>query len=418
MANLDLLSSENRVATPSITVTIGDYTFGVLTPLHQNYTKATVPNYIKSLKISKISGKVNNYTLVFAYPVKAGTDPNFFEKVLSKASRSRKMTITYGDLSTPMFACQKEEVIIKHSKCDPDLKNSKLVYTITGVSNAFKGTIGSYTFRERYEKPSTVIYEILYDNSLGLLDLFPGMSDRSLVEFNGLIPTDDAKVIIEPKTNVSVLDYLNHLVSCMRPINSNGNTLKQGSIYMLSIQDGVTQTINKDEKVVFEGSYFKIVRNDLEADPIDTYEVNVGFSDKSPVINCSITNDDSYSLLYDFQEELSQESYTKRINDDGEMEMEFTPVIASNNHEYKATEEEKNWWTKVTQYPITLSLTLRGLLRPAILMSYVRVNFLFYGRKFMASGLYIILAQEDYISESGYTTNLALLRVKGDNSIQ
>ena len=49
-----------------------------------------------------------------------------------------------------------------------------------------------------------------------------------------------------------------------------------------------------------------------------------------------------------------------------------------------------------------------------MLMSYIKVNALFYGERDMASGLYVVTAQEDSISGSGYTTELTLLRVAGD----
>ena len=51
----------------------------------------------------------------------------------------------------------------------------------------------------------------------------------------------------------------------------------------------------------------------------------------------------------------------------------------------------------------------------AILMSYVKVNILFYGRKHNASGTYIITKQQDQINESGYKTTLNLVRIKGDS---
>lgn len=39
----------------------------------------------------------------------------------------------------------------------------------------------------------------------------------------------------------------------------------------------------------------------------------------------------------------------------------------------------KSWWTQVTQFPIQATLVIKGLLRPAILMTYVRLNVVFYG---------------------------------------
>lgn len=69
----------------------------------------------------------------------------------------------------------------------------------------------------------------------------------------------------------------------------------------------------------------------------------------------------------------------------------------------------------MTQFPITASLTIKGLLRPAMLMTYVRINSMFYGQRHVSSGLYVITKQEDIVDSSGYRTVLTLLRVTGDN---
>lgn len=72
----------------------------------------------------------------------------------------------------------------------------------------------------------------------------------------------------------------------------------------------------------------------------------------------------------------------------------------------------------MTEYPIKLTITLKGLLRPAILMSYVRLNVYFWGKKYAAgSGLFIITAQHDQISEAGYRTTLSMTRVGKDDEI-
>jgi hypothetical protein len=49
-----------------------------------------------------------------------------------------------------------------------------------------------------------------------------------------------------------------------------------------------------------------------------------------------------------------------------------------------------------------------------MLMSYVKVNCLFYGRKSNLSGTYIITKQVDRISGDGYRTTLNLVRIMGD----
>ena len=69
----------------------------------------------------------------------------------------------------------------------------------------------------------------------------------------------------------------------------------------------------------------------------------------------------------------------------------------------------------MTQFPVNVDITIKGLLRPAILMTNVKLNVYFYGNKFIYSGIYVITQQVDNISaEGGYRTTLSMLRIKGD----
>jgi hypothetical protein len=73
------------------------------------------------------------------------------------------------------------------------------------------------------------------------------------------------------------------------------------------------------------------------------------------------------------------------------------------------------WWTKATQFPINATIQVQGLLRPATLMQYVRLNVIFPGgNKHLSSGLYIVTRQADNIGPNGYATTLGLTRIKGD----
>ena len=69
----------------------------------------------------------------------------------------------------------------------------------------------------------------------------------------------------------------------------------------------------------------------------------------------------------------------------------------------------------MTTFPVTATLRIKGLIRPAMLMTYVRVNAFFYGQRHIASGIYIITKQEDSISSNGYRTTLSLTRIASDN---
>ena len=50
-------------------------------------------------------------------------------------------------------------------------------------------------------------------------------------------------------------------------------------------------------------------------------------------------------------------------------------------------------------------------------MSYVKLNVLFFGRKHISSGLYIVTRQQDNIDVGGYRTTLSLLRISGDDEL-
>ena len=67
----------------------------------------------------------------------------------------------------------------------------------------------------------------------------------------------------------------------------------------------------------------------------------------------------------------------------------------------------------MTEFPISATLIIKGLVRSAMLMSYIRVNSFFYGRKHVSSGLYIVTKQQDKIDGSGYRTVLSLTRIAG-----
>ena len=84
------------------------------------------------------------------------------------------------------------------------------------------------------------------------------------------------------------------------------------------------------------------------------------------------------------------------------------------NQLMKTTSADKTWWTQVTQYPITTTVTIKGLLKPIILMTVIKLNVLFYGRKHLSTGYYIVTKQIDTINSSGYRTQLKLTRIKGE----
>jgi hypothetical protein len=87
-------------------------------------------------------------------------------------------------------------------------------------------------------------------------------------------------------------------------------------------------------------------------------------------------------------------------------------VYTSGNSSFATTTEATTWFTKVTKYPISATLKIQGLLRPAQLMQYLRLNVVFPGgNKHISSGLYIVTKQVDDINASGYVTTLTITRI-------
>ena len=133
MANLNLLGGMNLVESPYIKVQIGGYTFGALskTEVNQDYVNYEIqyPNYIQNLQVQKINGQVNKYTLELSYPVPEGEDPNFFDKVFSSVSKTRKIVFSYGDMTMPSFIYKDEEAIITKITQNINVLTSRLLCT-------------------------------------------------------------------------------------------------------------------------------------------------------------------------------------------------------------------------------------------------------------------------------------------------
>ena len=410
--SVNLLGTTSRVATPVVGVKIGDYVFGV-------YGKAPGfggtdesqyiinPKYVTSLVVKKINGAVNQYTLKLKYPITPSDDPNLIDKVISSVSTTRKISFSYGDASTPAFAYREEEATITKVRRQTATSSAIKSYTISAISTGMLSTIGAYNFPKRRAKPSDVLYEILYSPKYGLTQVFTGMSDRTLVEQSGLIARNDKVVTLEPKNAISVLDYMNYLVDMMTPSSSSKGMLRD-SVYLLVFEDAVSGN--------FTGPYFKVVQSQHHVEMPTAYEIDIGYPSENIVTDFQIEDDETYSLYYAYASDLQGDVMSKRIADDGSIYNVYSPAWASNSVFFKTTEDMRTWWTKVTEFPIKASITFRGLLRPAVLMSYVRLRITWFGRPDIDSGLYIVQSQQDTIDESGFKTTLSLFRVGGDDS--
>lgn len=321
-----LLSSQARIQVPYIKVTIGKYVFGVFSKESKNENnlkqfEIEYPNYIQSLNITKINGKVNQYTLAIKYPVTQFDDPNFFEKVFSSVSNTRKIVFSYGDTSMPNFLYREEEAIITKISQTFDIVNSIISYTVSAISSSTLAKSGSYTFiNNKPVKPSDEIKRLFKDTRFGLRDLFTGMTEKNLDKF---IAGDDAFVSVDSKTNISVLDYITYLVGCMVPASGNINTNISKDIYILTIHDDTVydklfQNHDMIDGKEITGPYFKVTKTSYAQARTDAYTIDIGYNTSTIVTSFSLENQENYSLYYDYQQKLSNNNkYTRRINNQG-----------------------------------------------------------------------------------------------------
>jgi hypothetical protein len=418
ITNRKLLSSQARIQVPWVKVIIGDYTFGIFDEQTKSWGKDSFdfyqpfsvqfPQYIKSLEVIKINGQVNKYTLSINYPITQHDDPNFFEKVFSSVSKSRKIIFTYGDAEAPAYVYKNEEAIITNVQQTFNLQSSSIDYTVSAVSSAALSTDGNITvLGGKRVKPSDEIKK-LFKNNKSLQNTFTGMSSATL---DSLIAGDDMVVEIESKRNISAIDYINYLAGCMIPEGSAPGLSKE--IYIMTIHDdSITSANNAASK---GGPYFEVKKVSTIMDRGDAYEIDIGINTSTIVRSFQIEKNENYSMYYDYQNQAHPEEYVRRIGADGLWEEKYAPASMLRDGASDIKAQDRVWWTKATQFPINATIQIQGLLRPATLMQYVKLNVIFPGgQKHLSSGLYIVTRQVDNIGPAGYATNLGLTRIKGD----
>lgn len=420
--NRSLLSSQARIQVPWVKVTIGDYTFGIFDEQTKSWGQdqkgfyqpfsIQFPQYIKTLEVTKINGQVNNYTLQINYPITQNDDPNFFEKVFSSVSGTRKIIFTYGDAENPAYVYKNEEAIITNVTQTFNLQSSAIDYTVRAVSSAALSTDGNITMvgtgiSGGTVKPSEEIKK-LFRNNKSLQNTFTGMSSAML---DKLIAGDDMAVEIESKRNISAIDYINYLVGCMIPEGSAPGLSKE--IYIMTIHDD--SITNTDRAMSKKGPYFEVKKVSTIMERGDAYEIDIGINTSTIVRSFQIDKNENYSIYYDYQNLAHPENYKRVLNANGLWEDEYAPTSMIREDKTSIEANDRVWWTKATQFPINAQIQIQGLLRPATLMQYVRLNVIFPGgNKHLSSGLYIVTRQIDNIGPNGYATNLGLTRIKGD----
>lgn len=403
-----LTSVPTLVQSPFIIAEIGGVTFGSYSGNYR--TNATYPNYMESMTINKVNGTVNTYNLNFHYQVMTGQDPNLLDKIFSRATKDRRVILQYGDWLAPNYIYKEEQCIITNVTTRLNMASSSIDYTIQCTSDAIGLNSTQFNFPAREAKPSDVILQTLNNEKYGLKNVFTGMKNTSQVLSNNLIASNDKKVTLLPKNNTTVFDYLNYLVGSMINNNSPTESMLSNSKYFLTINDDYSNDLG--------GTYFQVTEVSKDSSTYtatNTYEIDINYPEDNFVTEFSISNDQSWAILYEYSDSINQEEYTYNIRDDGVIETLKSPSILTSSLTNSKSAYKTQWWTYMTEFPITATLTIKGLTRPSILMTYVKLNVWFSGgQKHISSGTYIITQQVDNISSSGYSTTLSLLRISGD----
>lgn len=404
----NLVSIPTLVQSPFIIANIGGVTFGTFSGNYR--TNATYPNYMESMSVTKVNGTVNTYTLNFHYQVATGQDPNLLDKIFSRATKDRRIILQYGDWMAPNYIYKEEQCIITNVTTRLNMSSSSLDYTLQCTSDAIGLNSTQFNFPARNAKPSDVILQLLSNSKYGLKDVFTGMRNKNVVLSKNLIASNDKKVQLVAQNNTTILDYLNYLVGCMVDNKTPEENKLSTSKYFLTINDDYNNDLG--------GTYFKVSEVSANAavyNATDTYELDINYPGDNFVTEFSLNNDQSWAILYEYAGDVKQEEYTYNIRDDGTIETLSSPSLLTSSLTNAKSAYKTQWWSYMTEFPITATLTLKGLTRPSMLMTYVKLNVWFAGgQKHISSGTYIITKQTDSITSAGYTTTLTLLRVGGD----
>ena len=404
----NLVSIPTLVQSPFIIANIGGVTFGTFSGNYR--TNATYPNYMESMSVTKVNGTVNTYTLNFHYQVATGQDPNLLDKIFSRATKDRRIILQYGDWMAPNYIYKEEQCIITNVTTRLNMSSSSLDYTLQCTSDAIGLNSTQFNFPARNAKPSDVILQLLSNSKYGLKDVFTGMRNKNVVLSKNLIASNDKKVQLLPQNNTTILNYLNYLVGCMVDNKTPEENKLSTSKYFLTINDDYNNDLG--------GTYFKVSEVSANAavyNATDTYELYINYPGDNFVTEFSLNNDQSWAILYEYAGDVKQEEYTYNIRDDGTIETLSSPSLLTSSLTNDKSAYKTQWWSYMTEFPITATLTLKGLTRPSMLMTYVKLNVWFAGgQKHISSGTYIITKQTDSITSAGYTTTLTLLRVGGD----
>lgn len=386
--NLPVISTE--VEAPYVEIAIKGIVFG-------GYKAGKYPNYVKSLDIVKTNGSINEYTINLIHQIRPGDNPNYIDNALSSI-KYNEIQIIYGNANTGAIF-NDSKAMITNITTKFDFTNCNINYIISATSLSALSASEKYTYPEVTDKPSNIIRNQLYgeDNS-PLLQAFPGMKNQAEMEKEGFLPTTDKEVTIEKVENITPVAYLNKLVDAMENKVKTAEDKIRTSLYLLATKDTA-------EGATFEVKEVKT--SQVVSNVPFVYEATVGYPDDNFIFDFKVETDFSWASTY--KSNLGLEQYNYDIDFNGDIKK--NTKISSYGQEMSGN----NLWEDLTKFPIMAKLNIRGLLQASLLLQYIKINVVMFGRKRISSGIYIVTEQRDQLGGGGFTTELSLLRVAGDN---
>ena len=385
------------VESPFIELTVGGVTFGTY---KRSKTLNSYPNYVQSLEVSKTNGTINQYKINLIHQVSPGDNPNYISELLSN-NGFEKIHISYGDSNSGYYFKDIEALLI-NVNTSFNFTNNLIQYSLEATSLSYLTATTKLNFSSKKAKPSSVIMGLLKDKNNLLTDYFSGMSDLQKVNQLGLIPTNDKEVQINAVKNKNIVEYITYLVSLMENENDE---IANKSTYYLVVNDEIYEGL---------GNTFRIKEIISDSKKINelVYEVDLGYPDDNMVFDFSVNTNYGWSAAMETSSKIS--SYMYDINSFGDINRIKSNALLKSGLTTSEFQTDKNTWKQLTRFPISATLTIKGLMSPIMLLTYVKVNNYYFGNKRITSGMYIVTEQKDYISGNGCRTTLGLTRVASD----
>ena len=390
----DLSTSPILVQAPYVELTMNGVKIGGYNASDDKY-----PNHIVGLTVEKINNKINTYTIQLIHQVRTGEDPNIIDALLNRTGYRNKVKIKYGDSATGLFF-KEEEAYIMDVSYNENVQSANIAYTIKAVSSVSFVKYSYFSYPPVTGKPSTEINNLMYhsgQSSIELQNSFSGMRTAQDAMRRNAIPTNDAVVNIPGLANASPYDRLNQLVANMRDPNDATGT------YMLSYNDATNDASFRIVEVTRQDTA------DRNALIKNCYTLDIGFPGNTMITSFALGNDVYWPLYYKYAGKIA--SYKYDIDYNGKItRSKVNPLDVDDKFQSKNV-ESMNWWEYVRSYPVSATVTIKGLMKPVLLMENVYIFSQIYGQEDLASGLYSIIGQTDTIDGGGCSTTLELLKI-------